>query len=177
MRHRPFEDWILQDEPLDRADRFALENHLRDCNRCAALARHWTQAKRVLISPLPDLGLPLGFSRRLADRLHKEFRQPKRILRPVGFITATGSLLLASLVILTLLFQSNALSSAIEAASRSGELIYDLSNRLEYSSLLLAGQAFAEIPVLGMAFFAVSGAIGILVLKAYRLLTGSAYFS
>jgi hypothetical protein len=38
MDHRPFEDWLLADEPLTPRQKRELQAHLRTCNTCAALA-------------------------------------------------------------------------------------------------------------------------------------------
>ncbi len=37
MKHLPFEDWLLGEEPLTPAQHQALEEHLQDCPQCQAL--------------------------------------------------------------------------------------------------------------------------------------------
>jgi hypothetical protein len=38
MNHRPFEDWLLDDEPLTVLQKRELQTHLQTCTDCAALA-------------------------------------------------------------------------------------------------------------------------------------------
>ncbi len=64
MNHRPFEDWLLDDQPLDPHEQRELQNHLRGCVACSAIAEsnlalHGTH----LIGPEP------GFTDRFAVRL------------------------------------------------------------------------------------------------------------
>jgi hypothetical protein len=38
MNHRPFEDWLLDDQPLDPQQQRDLQDHLRTCVACSAIA-------------------------------------------------------------------------------------------------------------------------------------------
>ena len=38
MNHRPFEDWMLEDQALTAEQKRDLQSHLRTCTQCAALA-------------------------------------------------------------------------------------------------------------------------------------------
>jgi hypothetical protein len=38
MNHRPFEDWLLADEPLTSTQKRELQTHLQACSECASLA-------------------------------------------------------------------------------------------------------------------------------------------
>lgn len=38
MNHRPFEDWLLEDQPLSTQQERDLQRHLRDCTSCSAIA-------------------------------------------------------------------------------------------------------------------------------------------
>ncbi len=38
MNHQPFENWLLDEEPLTAQQQRDLQNHLRDCTICSGLA-------------------------------------------------------------------------------------------------------------------------------------------
>lgn len=72
MNHRPFEDWLLDDQPLTLEQKRDLESHLRICTSCSAIAEsnldlHSTR----LVSP--KTGFKDRFQMRLAQR-HREQR-------------------------------------------------------------------------------------------------------
>lgn len=46
--HRPFETWILQDDPLTDDETAALRQHLDQCQACRSLAEGWTEAAQRL---------------------------------------------------------------------------------------------------------------------------------
>lgn len=49
MDHRPFEDWLLYDEPLTSVQKSELQAHLRSCTSCAAIANPtWRSIPRIL---------------------------------------------------------------------------------------------------------------------------------
>lgn len=70
MNHRPFEDWLLEDQPLTLEQNRELQSHLRMCTSCSAIAEsnlalHTTR----IVSPIP------GFSGRFQIRLAKRRRE------------------------------------------------------------------------------------------------------
>ncbi len=72
MNHRPFEDWLLDDEPLSPQQARDLQAHVRSCPACAAIAEsnlalHSTR----LISPAA------GFAGRFQVRLEKRRREQR----------------------------------------------------------------------------------------------------
>ena len=72
MNHRPFEDWLLDDQPLTLEQKRDLESHLRICTSCSAivesnLALHSTR----MVSPTP------GFKDRFQIRLTQRRREQK----------------------------------------------------------------------------------------------------
>lgn len=80
MNHRPFEDWLLDDQPLTPEQERELQAHLRGCTLCAAIAEsnlalHSTR----LISPAE------GFVERFQARL-EERRREQRWRQIVGTI-------------------------------------------------------------------------------------------
>lgn len=72
MNHRPFEDWLLQDQPLTPEQKRELQSHLRVCASCAAIAEsnlalHSTQ----MVSPAA------GFAERFQSRLAQHRREQR----------------------------------------------------------------------------------------------------
>jgi hypothetical protein len=65
MDHRPYEDWLLDDERLTPEKERDLRSHLRTCADCAALARA-NQALRAAPMSVPAAGFAVRFQARLA---------------------------------------------------------------------------------------------------------------
>ena len=80
MNHRPFEDWLLDDEPLSPQQARDLQAHVRSCPACAAIAEsnlalHSTR----IVSPAT------GFTDRFRVRLEKR-RREQRWLQVIGTV-------------------------------------------------------------------------------------------
>jgi len=67
MNHRPFEDWLLADEPLTSEQKTDLQAHLKTCPSCLALAEV-NMALRVTKPAAPAPGFETRFQSRLAAR-------------------------------------------------------------------------------------------------------------
>jgi predicted anti-sigma-YlaC factor YlaD len=93
MNHRPFEDWLLEDQPLDPTQKRELNAHLRNCNACRAIAESNLALRSArVVSPAP------GFSARWQERLVLARRaQRRRTLLGTLFFSLGGLLLLALL--------------------------------------------------------------------------------
>ena len=64
MNHRPFEDWLLAEEPLTAEQKADLQDHLKTCSSCLALAEvNMALKSKRLAAPAP------GFSTRFQSRL------------------------------------------------------------------------------------------------------------
>ena len=64
MNHRPFEDWLLDDQPLTPDQIRDLQIHLRGCDSCSAIAESNLALRSArLMSPAP------GFNIRWQERL------------------------------------------------------------------------------------------------------------
>ncbi|MGQ9832793.1 MAG: hypothetical protein ACUVRJ_03185 [Candidatus Villigracilaceae bacterium] len=73
MSHRPFEDWLLADEPLTVEQKQALRNHLRTCMECTAIAEvNLALRKAHTAAPAP------GFAHRWQARLAAERKRQRR---------------------------------------------------------------------------------------------------
>ena len=94
MNHRPFEDWLLDDQPLDPAQKRDLNTHLRSCNFCRAIAESNLALRSArVVAPAP------GFSARWQERLVVARRaQRRRTLLGTLFFSLGGLFMLALLV-------------------------------------------------------------------------------
>jgi hypothetical protein len=93
MNHRPFEDWLLDDQPLNPTQKRELDAHLRACKVCSGIAESNLALRSArLVAPVP------GFSHRWQERLVLARRaQRRRTLLGTLFFSAGGLLLLAFL--------------------------------------------------------------------------------
>jgi hypothetical protein len=71
MNHRPFEEWLLDDQPLTLEQERDLESHLRICTSCSAIAESNLALHSIrIISPAP--GFKDRFQLRLAQRRREQ---------------------------------------------------------------------------------------------------------
>jgi hypothetical protein len=64
MNHRPFEDWLLDDQPLNEQEQRELQAHLHACTSCTAIAEANLALRSTRwVSPTA------GFARRFSGRL------------------------------------------------------------------------------------------------------------
>ena len=73
MNHRPFEDWLLNEQPLTSEQKRELQTHLQDCTHCTALAEVNFELHSVkMAAPAP--GFTARFQKRLAGQRVRERR-------------------------------------------------------------------------------------------------------
>jgi hypothetical protein len=82
MNHRPFEDWLLDDQPLNSQEQRALQAHVRSCRSCAAIAE-----SNLALHSSRWISAPPGFTQRFTRRLER-WRTRQR------WFQVTGTLLL-----------------------------------------------------------------------------------
>ncbi len=71
MNHRPFEDWLSNNQPLTSEQKRELQTHLQDCAHCTALAEVDLELNSVKMAA-PAAGFTLRFQKRLAaQRVHE----------------------------------------------------------------------------------------------------------
>ena len=71
MNHRPFEDWLLEDQPLTPEQKCDLQSHLRLCNSCASIAE-----SNLALHTAHMVSSSLGFTDRFKTRLaHRRSEQ------------------------------------------------------------------------------------------------------
>ena len=93
MNHRPFEDWLLADQPLNPTQKRELDSHLRACKACRGIAESNLALRSArLVGPAP------GFAARWQERLVMARRaQRRRTLLGALFFSVGGLLLFATL--------------------------------------------------------------------------------
>ncbi len=72
MNHRPFEDWLLDDQPLTPQQARELQAHVRDCTSCAAIAE-----SNMALHATRLAGPAAGFTDRFRVRLEKRRREQR----------------------------------------------------------------------------------------------------
>ncbi|MBI5842120.1 MAG: hypothetical protein HZB19_18700 [Chloroflexi bacterium] len=91
MNHRPFEDWLLNEQQLTPAEKRDLDAHLRTCKYCTALTETGLELRSVRkVSPAP--GFTARFQQRLATRRIAERR--RRLWGLIVLLLGGGGLLL-----------------------------------------------------------------------------------
>ena len=71
MNHRPFEDWLLDDQPLTPQQQRDLQSHILNCGSCAAIAES-NLALHVTRRLQPAAGFTERFHVRLAARRRQQ---------------------------------------------------------------------------------------------------------
>ena len=91
MNHRPFEDWLLDDQPLTTEQKRELQAHLRTCPACSAIAESNLALHSVrMVSPAA------GFAERFQTRLaHRRQEQHWRQIIGTVILVLGGLALLA----------------------------------------------------------------------------------
>ena len=74
MNHRPFEDWLLQEQPLGPGQDRDLRAHLRTCRQCSALAETGAELRLARLAA-PRAGFTERFGSRLATHRVAEGRR------------------------------------------------------------------------------------------------------
>jgi hypothetical protein len=74
MNHQPFEDWLLNDQPLTPIEKRDLDAHIPTCRYCAALVETGLELHSVrMISPKP--GFAGRFEKRIAAQRIADLRR------------------------------------------------------------------------------------------------------
>lgn len=93
MKHKTFEEWIFLDELPDQKDQKALYDHLRECDECFLLEKHWREIESLMISA-PIAGPANGFADRWQARLALDRRRTARRQNLAVFaLTSAGAAL------------------------------------------------------------------------------------
>jgi hypothetical protein len=74
MNHQPFEEWLLNDKNLTKAEKRELDLHLRTCTYCGSLAETGLALRSVPVAS-PAAGFTMRFQQRLAAQKIAERRR------------------------------------------------------------------------------------------------------
>lgn len=91
MNHQPFEEWLLNDEPIAPEQKRELDLHLRSCDYCSALAETGKVLRSVVMAS-PAEGFTARFQARLAE--HKRADRRRKLWGAGFFLIGGISLLL-----------------------------------------------------------------------------------
>jgi hypothetical protein len=83
MNHRPFEDWLLNQDPLTPAQKCELQEHLQTCSSCSALVE-----VDVALKSVRQAAPAAGFADRFQVRLAAQRKMLKR-RNVLGFFILT----------------------------------------------------------------------------------------
>lgn len=85
MDHRPFESWLLEDQPLSSKQARLLKSHLQNCMTCSALAE-----VNMALRNTKAVAAPAGFTERFQARLAQRLKAQRRA-RLLGILVLTLS--------------------------------------------------------------------------------------
>jgi predicted anti-sigma-YlaC factor YlaD len=92
MRHQPFENWIIDGEPLKPDQVDTLNSHLQECEDCRKISQNWLGARDHLLSVSHTSPTP-GFSQRFrASLAERRFRQQQLQIRRTLLFLFGGSI-------------------------------------------------------------------------------------
>lgn len=92
MKHRPYSEWALADEPLSHEQQRELAEHLRECEACRELQAAWVVVHSKLQAAQP-IAAPDGFKLRVMERLAgRKQRDQTRQAWLIFIISFLGSL-------------------------------------------------------------------------------------
>jgi hypothetical protein len=68
MKHKLYENWILNEVPLEKQQLSQLNAHLESCESCRVLSKNWTASKKLIIQSIDQKPAP-GFSNRWQEMI------------------------------------------------------------------------------------------------------------
>ena len=159
MNHRPFEDWLLDDQPLGPTQKRELDAHLRECNACSAIAESNLALRSArVVAPAP------GFTARFQERLVLARRaQRRRTLLGTLFFSLGGLALLALLAGPALVSMIGSPAEWISAMIRALLFIYTMILAItEAGSIVLRVLPGIMPPFLWLVLLSMLGGFGLL---------------
>jgi len=159
MNHRPFEDWLLEDQPLDPTQKRELDAHLRECDVCRGIAESNLALRSArVVSPAP------GFTARFQERLVLARRaQRRRTLLGTLFFSLGGLTLLALLAGPFLVSLIGSPAEWISAMIRTLLFIYTTTLAVaEASSIIFRVLPEFMPPFLWLVLLSTLGGLGLL---------------
>jgi hypothetical protein len=159
VNHLPFENWLLNDMPVNPEQQRELESHLRNCSYCSALAETGRLLKTAKMAA-PAAGFTARFQARLAERKIADRR--RRLWGSVLFTLGGLALLILILAPYAVSFFA---SPAIWISAFVGWLIYigtTLFALLEAGFVLLSVVPKFVPPFVWMVVFSTLAGVGLL---------------
>jgi hypothetical protein len=109
MDHKPYESWLVADEPLLPEQALSLQEHLDSCEACRQLQKSWDEVEgifeeRIFILPQP------GFTERWQMKLAAELKietEKQQVRSTWMFLAATTGAAFMVLVIMAIRFFSS----------------------------------------------------------------------
>jgi anti-sigma factor RsiW len=149
MNHQPYETWILDGKPSAPAEKEKLENHLKECTRCARLQTSWTEMDRHVRST-PMKNAPTGFVQNWQNNLaffkeRQKQKQARTLL--ISFISgalvvliALGAVLLPKISLISVIVTVASVAIRfMESLKQLWSLILGLMKVAPASTLLVIG--------------------------------------
>jgi anti-sigma factor RsiW len=135
--HKPYREWILEDESLPKESQKELKRHLKECRECRSLAENWNAAKASLQTAAAQAPRA-GFSGRWKALARARSRTPTpRAAWAMLAAAGLGSLAMAAAL---------ALQTSAEGLSLAGVFTRDLTAASgTIGQWLGASRAFGEV--------------------------------
>ena len=135
MSHQPFENYLFLDEPLTDEQKQSLKTHLRDCERCYALAYALKELDTALLespSPTPAPGFTHRWQTHLAA--YRQTRQNRNLwLMTITLLGLAGLTMLITIMLCNLLHfnwayeQTQAIARLSLFAAQARQFVFLLS--------------------------------------------------
>lgn len=167
MTHKPFENWILDDTPLSKAETILLKNHLKSCQHCSQLQSSWMLSKTRFLNTQRHAPLQ-GFTQRWQTfQFHRrELERARLVRRNLFFLVAV--MVLASIIYM---IQKKLLAAwIVSALSMITSLFFNISKVLAGFNFEMTQSPFLFYGVTLLVFGATIAALGVLVFFIWNLL-------
>jgi len=106
MNHKPFESWLVADEPLLPDQELDLQEHLKSCESCHQLQSSWQEVEGLfgeLLIEQPQPGFTERWQVRLAEEISRE-KERQQLQSSWVFLASTTGTAFVILVIMSIRF-------------------------------------------------------------------------
>ena len=168
MDHKPYESWLVADEPLLPDQKLSLQEHLETCEACRQFQLSWSEVEGIFEERSflhPEPGFTERWQLRLADELSLE--SEKEQLRSTWmFLAATTGTAFLVLVILSIRFLStiqNPTETFISGMTLVAGVL-NLTETIQKAIFPLFEVVLLSVPTLWWLFLVLSASLFTLVL-------------
>jgi hypothetical protein len=109
MGHKPFESWIVSEEPLSADEEQRLQEHIKSCESCHQLSVSWGEVQDFFLE-IPMEQPPAGFTNRWQARLvslsEREIERKDKRTSWVFFAVTAGTAIFVLSIMVILFFSS-----------------------------------------------------------------------